>query len=76
LGFEWEDLGILLAVRTGGVDLVLASIKAQALSKADGVGSRDWSAETLNRGEDLFEDVELDVWLEARVGLQNVLRAV
>lgn len=76
LRFERSDFRILLTVGTGSVDLVLACIKTQAFSEADGVGSWNGGAETLNGREDLLEDVELDIWFQSRVGLHHILWAV
>lgn len=76
LRLQWEDLTVLLVARVGCVDLVLANIETQALGQADSVGAGDWSTETLNGREDLFEQVELDIWFETGVLLQYVLWAV
>jgi hypothetical protein len=54
-----------LAVRTGGVDLILAGIESQAFSETDGVGSRDWGTQTLNGRKYLLEQVKLNIRLEA-----------
>ena len=57
-------------------DRVFAGVETKAFSQVDRVSTGNWSAKTLDRWEDLFDEVPVYVGFQGRRGGQYFVRGI